>query len=57
MSFIVWGFINLVDVITAYIQKDFQLSNNIPQLIPMVVFVRLFLLSIPMGDLHVTLIQ
>ena len=52
MSFIVMGFVDLVGVITAYVQDDFQLSDNIAQLIPMVVFVWFFLLSVPTGILQ-----
>ena len=47
MAFIIMGFVDLTGVITAYVQKDFQLSNDIAQLIPMMVFIWFFLLSVP----------
>ena len=52
MSFIVMGFVDLVGVITAYVKKDFVLTDNIAQLIPMLVFVWFFLLSVPTGILQ-----
>jgi len=52
MSFIVMGFVDLVGVITAYVKEDFMLADNIAQLIPMLVFVWFFLLSVPVGILQ-----
>ena len=52
MTFIVMGFVDLVGVITAYVKKDFALADNMAQLIPMLVFVWFFLLSVPTGILQ-----
>jgi fucose permease len=52
MSFIVMGFVDLVGIITAYVKKDFNLNDNIAQLIPLLVFVWFFLLSVPTGILQ-----
>jgi fucose permease len=52
MSFIVMGFVDLVGIITAYVKKDFNLNDNIAQLIPLMVFVWFFLLSVPTGILQ-----
>lgn len=49
MSFVVMGFADLVGVITYHVKLDFQLSDNIAQLIPMFIFIWFFLLSIPIG--------
>jgi len=49
MGFIIMGFVDLVGVITAYVKDDFQLSNDLAQIIPLLVFVWFFLLSVPVG--------
>jgi fucose permease len=52
MSFIVMGFVDLVGVITAFVKKDFNLTDDTAQLISMMVFVWFFLLSVPTGILQ-----
>lgn len=52
MSFIVMGFVDVVGVSTGYIQKDFQLSDSVAQLIPSMVFLWFFILSVPTGILQ-----
>lgn len=49
MSFIVMGFVDIVGVSTGYIQKDFNLPDNLAQLIPSMTFIWFFLLSVPVG--------
>lgn len=49
MSFIVMGFVDIVGVSTGYIQKDFDLPDNLAQLIPSMAFIWFFLLSVPVG--------
>jgi fucose permease len=52
MSFYVMGFVDLVGVATGYIQADFQLSDSVAQLLPMMVFLWFALMSIPTGILQ-----
>jgi len=52
MSFIVMGFVDIVGVSTGYIQKDFDLPDNLAQLIPSMAFIWFFLLSVPVGILQ-----
>lgn len=49
MSYIVMGFVDIVGVSTGYAQRDFDLSPEVAQLIPSMVFIWFFLLSIPVG--------
>ncbi|TNJ44892.1 MFS transporter [Tamlana fucoidanivorans] len=49
MSYIVMGFVDIVGVSTGYIQKDFDLPDNLAQLIPSMAFIWFFLLSVPVG--------
>ncbi len=49
LSFFVMGFVDLVGVATAYIKKDFELSDSVAQLLPGMVFIWFALLSIPTG--------
>ncbi len=49
MSYIVMGFVDIVGVSTGYAQRDFDLSPELAQLIPSMVFIWFFLLSIPVG--------
>ncbi len=49
MSFIVMGFVDVVGVSTGYIQQDFDLPDNLAQLIPSMAFIWFFLLSVPVG--------
>lgn len=52
MSFIVMGFVDIVGVSTGYIQKDFDLPDNLAQLIPSMAFIWFFFLSVPVGILQ-----
>lgn len=49
LSFYVMGFVDLVGVATAYVQKDFNLSNTVAQLLPSMVFIWFAVMSIPTG--------
>jgi fucose permease len=49
LSFYVMGFVDLVGVATGYVKKDYQLSDSIAQLLPMMVFLWFALISIPTG--------
>ncbi len=48
-TYIVMGFVDIVGVSTGYAKRDFELSAETAQLIPMMVFIWFFLLSIPIG--------
>lgn len=52
MSYIVMGFVDIVGVSTGYIQKSFALDASTVQLIPSMVFIWFFLLSVPVGLLQ-----
>lgn len=52
MSFIVMGFVDIVGVSTGYIKKDFDLPDNLAQLIPSMAFIWFFFLSVPVGILQ-----
>ena len=52
MSFIVMGFIDVVGVATGYVKQDFQLSDDVAQMIPSMAFLWFFLLSVPSGVLQ-----
>ncbi|MCX6223189.1 MAG: MFS transporter [Bacteroidia bacterium] len=52
MSFIVMGFVDIVGVATGFIKKDFDLPDNLAQLIPSMALVWFFLLSVPSGILQ-----
>ena len=49
LCYIVMGFVDIVGVSTGYAQRDFQLSPELAQLIPSMVFIWFFVLSIPVG--------
>lgn len=49
LSFYVMGFVDLVGVATGYVKKDYQLSNTVAQLLPLMVFLWFALISIPTG--------
>lgn len=49
LSFYVMGFVDLVGVATAYVQKDFNLSNTVAQLLPSMVFIWFAVMAIPTG--------
>jgi MFS transporter, FHS family, L-fucose permease len=48
-SFFVMGFVDLVGVATGYVKQDFNLSDQMAQLIPFMVFIWFALMSIPTG--------
>ena len=52
LCYIVMGFVDIVGVSTGYAKRDFNLSPQLAQLIPSMVFVWFFLLSIPVGILQ-----
>jgi fucose permease len=52
MSFIVMGFVDIVGVATGFIKKDFDLPDNLAQLIPSMALIWFFLLSVPSGLLQ-----
>lgn len=52
LSYIVMGFVDIVGVSTGYAQRDFNLTPDMAQLIPSMVFVWFFVLSIPVGVLQ-----
>jgi len=49
LSFYVMGFVDLVGVATGYVKNDFGLSNTVAQLLPSMVFIWFFIVSIPTG--------
>ncbi|MDT0677879.1 MFS transporter [Autumnicola musiva] len=52
LCYIVMGFVDIVGVSTGYAQRDFDLSPELAQLIPSMVFIWFFVLSIPVGILQ-----
>ncbi|SDM49335.1 Fucose permease [Catalinimonas alkaloidigena] len=49
MCYIAMGFVDIVGVSTGYAQRDFNLSPELAQLIPSMVFVWFFVLSVPVA--------
>src|SRR5690606_40934193 len=47
LSYFVMGFVDIVGVSTGYAKKDFNLSPALTQLLPSMVFVWFFVLSLP----------
>lgn len=52
MAYIVMGFVDIVGVSTGYVQKDFNLTDDMAQLVPAMAFLWFFLLSVPTGVLQ-----
>ena len=52
LCYIIMGFVDIVGVSTGYAQRDFDSSPQLAQLIPSMVFVWFFILSIPVGILQ-----
>lgn len=52
LSYFVMGFVDVVGVSTGYAQRDFNLSPELAQLIPSMVFIWFFALSIPVSILQ-----
>lgn len=49
ISFYIMGFVDLVGIATGFVQKDFELSDSIAQLLPSMVFIWFALISLPTG--------
>ena len=52
LAYIVMGFVDIVGVSTGFIKQDFQLTDDVAQLIPVMAFLWFFLLSIPVSILQ-----
>src|SRR5690554_120719 len=52
LSYIVMGFVDIVGVSTSFAQRDFDLTPTMAQLIPSMVFIWFFVLSIPVSLLQ-----
>src|SRR5512145_472505 len=48
-GFFIMGFVDVVGISTSYVKKDFNLSDSLANLLPMMVFLWFFILSIPTG--------
>lgn len=48
-SFFVMGFVDIVNLSTSYVKQDFNLSDTLANMLPMLVFVWFALVSIPTG--------
>ena len=51
MIYIIMGFADIIGVATAYVQKDFELTDSLAQLLPSMALIWFFLLSVPTGVL------
>jgi fucose permease len=49
VTFFVMGFVDIVGTTVAYVKHDFNLSQSVAQLLPMMVFIWFALLSVPVG--------
>jgi fucose permease len=49
LSFFVMGFVDIAGVATNYVKKDFDLSDSVANLIPVMVFVWFAVFSVPTG--------
>lgn len=52
LCYIVMGFVDIVGVSTGFAKRDFDLSSEMAQLLPSMVFIWFFFLSIPIGILQ-----
>ena len=52
MSFVIMGFVDVVGVATGYVKSDFNLTDDLAQLIPSMALIWFFLLSVPTGLLQ-----
>lgn len=52
LCYIVMGFVDIVGVSVGYAQRDFDLSPELAQLIPSMVFIWFFIIAIPVGILQ-----
>jgi fucose permease len=48
-GFFIMGFVDVVGIATNYVKKDFTLTDSVANLLPMMVFLWFFVLSIPTG--------
>jgi len=48
-GFFIMGFVDVVGIATNYVKKDFALTDSVANLLPMMVFLWFFVLSIPTG--------
>ena len=48
-GFFIMGFVDAVGIATNYIKKDFDLSDSVANLLPMMVFLWFFIFSVPTG--------
>jgi FHS family L-fucose permease-like MFS transporter len=48
-GFFIMGFVDVVGIATNYVKKDFLLTDTLANLLPMMVFLWFFVLSIPVG--------
>jgi len=52
VTFFVMGFVDIVGTAVAYVKHDFNLTQSVAQLLPMMVFIWFALLSVPVGILQ-----
>jgi len=52
LAYIVMGFVDIVGVSTGFVKKDFTLTDDLAQLIPVMAFLWFFVLSIPVSILQ-----
>lgn len=50
-GFFIMGFVDVVGISTSYVQKDFQLTDSVANLLPMMVFLWFAVFSVPTGML------
>ncbi|MDP4291566.1 MAG: MFS transporter [Bacteroidota bacterium] len=48
-GFFIMGFVDVVGIATSYVKKDFGLTDTLSNLLPMMVFLWFFVLSVPTG--------
>jgi fucose permease len=52
LAYVVMGFVDIVGVSTGFVKKDFNLADDMAQLVPVMAFLWFFLLSIPVSLLQ-----
>lgn len=50
-SFFIMGFVDIVGIVTSYVKKDFELSDTLANMLPMMAFLWFAVISIPTGFL------
>lgn len=48
-SFFIMGFVDIVGIVTSYVKKDFELSDTLANMLPMMAFLWFTVISIPTG--------